>query len=67
MTDEQGAQHLIQFIENLYYIFPELEGLDVSFFHLLSSAGNLADSKTYFAGESYAGQYIPYFGKPSCI
>ncbi|ORX38007.1 putative KEX1 protein precursor [Kockovaella imperatae] len=41
---DQGSQHLITFLKNLYKVFPELKGLD-----------------TYLCGESFAGQYIPYF------
>ncbi|KAL7424907.1 Cell death protease [Cryptotrichosporon argae] len=41
---DQGSAHLIQFLQNFYTVFPELDGLD-----------------TYLAGESFAGQYIPYF------
>ncbi|OCF61700.1 pheromone-processing carboxypeptidase KEX1 [Kwoniella mangroviensis CBS 10435] len=41
---DQGAAHLIKFLQNFYTIFPEFAGVD-----------------TYLAGESFAGQYIPYF------
>ncbi|WVW86604.1 hypothetical protein I302_108655 [Kwoniella bestiolae CBS 10118] len=41
---DQGAAHLIKFLQNFYTIFPEFKGVD-----------------TYLAGESFAGQYIPYF------
>lgn len=30
LADGQGSQHLIQFMRNLYQIFPELLGVDVS-------------------------------------
>ncbi|RXK38002.1 carboxypeptidase D [Tremella mesenterica] len=41
---DQASAHLIQFMHNLYHVFPDLKRQD-----------------TYLAGESFAGQYIPYF------
>ncbi|KAL1410267.1 Cell death protease [Vanrija albida] len=52
----EASAHLIRFLENFYTIFPELDGSDVS-----GKPRPAADVQTYLAGESYAGQYIPYF------
>ncbi|WVQ96226.1 hypothetical protein IAU59_003330 [Kwoniella sp. CBS 9459] len=41
---DEASAHFIQFLQNFYHVFPELQGVD-----------------TYLAGESFAGQYIPYF------
>ena len=60
-TDGQGSAHLIQFLQNFYHIFPDLSGVDVSRLVIVPYD---AEQQTYLAGESYAGQYIPYFGQP---
>lgn len=45
---EQSSQHLINFLENYFNKFPDFE---------------IKYSKIIVAGESYAGQYIPYFAR----
>lgn len=50
-------------MENFYTVFPEMKSKDVR--RSVPSPQPVADStlQTYLAGESFAGQYIPYFGK----
>lgn len=57
------AAHVNAFLINFYKVFPELMTVDVS-----NEGACLCVSlaytapKTYLAGESFAGQYIPYIG-----
>lgn len=57
-----AAHHVVTFLENFYRIFPEFSNMDVRFFPFSRPEPELTRSsaQTYIAGESYAGQYIPY-------
>jgi len=61
----QAADHVIKFLRTFYRVFPEYLSVDVSFpvFVLFSVTH---DWQTYLGGESFAGQYIPYFGTTIC-
>ncbi len=54
---------MLQFMKNFYDVFPEYRQMDVSGDYL-GHCYLLNHSQTYLGGESYAGQYIPYFGEP---
>ncbi|KAL8280321.1 hypothetical protein RQP46_007238 [Phenoliferia psychrophenolica] len=47
----EAANHVVRFLANLYEIFPEFATMDTDKYYGL---------QTYLAGESFAGQYIPY-------
>ncbi|TPX58534.1 hypothetical protein PhCBS80983_g03094 [Powellomyces hirtus] len=49
-TQTEAATEFLGFLENFFFAFPEYKKAEAS---------NVA---MYFAGESYAGQYIPYVG-----
>jgi carboxypeptidase D len=56
----------MEFLKNFYDIFPQYKTMDVRvplavvlFLYLI----RLFLSKTYLAGESFAGQWIPYYGQ----
>jgi hypothetical protein len=61
-------------MQNFYKVFPEWSGVDVSLDRLPSNLPLRLPQltpdyppQTYLAGESYAGQYIPYFGDRSFL
>lgn len=53
---------MVQFLKNFYAVFPEYNQMDVGVSHQLSLLSAETRTQTYFGGESFAGQYIPYFG-----
>ena len=58
---------MVKFLQNFYQVFPEYERVDVGRSSFLLTKENRAHdacscTQTYLAGESYAGQYIPYIG-----
>lgn len=63
----QASDQFLEFLKNFYKTFPEYKHMDVrsSRMHLNLHDSHfrvtLALSQTYIAGESFAGQYIPYF------
>jgi carboxypeptidase D len=62
-TLPQATEQVIQFLHTWYKIFPEYLSMDVRRPHNSTLVYCLMSySQTYLAGESYAGQYIPYFG-----
>ena len=54
---------MVEFLRNFYEVFPEYKTMDVSFYAIPTNSARLMPRyQTYLGGESYAGQYIPYFG-----
>jgi carboxypeptidase D len=54
----------VEFLRTFYKVFPEYESVDVGGFDDPRAQLN-SGLQTYLGGESYAGQYIPYFGTNS--
>ena len=61
----QAQQQLLEFMKNFYDVFPEYKTRDVRVFLLVVCflIHSIHSSKTYLAGESFAGQWIPYYGQ----
>lgn len=72
----QAAEQVVIFLTNFYKTFPEFSNVDVCIAHMVISLTRarvfLTDAsisihldllQTYLAGESYAGQYIPYIAQ----
>lgn len=60
-TVKEVQAHLLEFMKNFYQVFPEFQYADVRS-HLPSLVIYLLIFfQTYLAGESFAGQWIPYF------
>lgn len=73
LTISQAAEQVVIFLKNFYKVFPEFSKIDVSICKSNSVLShhhprelNLTHfflAQTYLAGESFAGQYIPYFAQ----
>lgn len=73
----QAAAHVVEFLAKFYKIFPEFSSHDASLLafvraidfgyvaheHALTPYSDTVRPQTYLAGESYAGQYIPYIAQ----
>jgi len=57
----QATEQLVEFLHTFYKVFPEYETVDVRGCFYLGASLNCS-FQTYLGGESYAGQFIPYFG-----
>ena len=53
----------MEFMKNFYDVFPEYKTMDVCVFLLVVCLLLDTSLKTYLAGESFAGQWIPYYGQ----
>lgn len=59
---DESTNHLIVFLEKFFKIFPE-HATDAVSLPMLFFIHRTDMSQLYIAGESYAGQYIPYIAK----
>lgn len=61
----QAANNVIEFLKNWYEVFPEFEHMDVRMVFRIIIISRLIHLpwQTYLAGESFAGQFIPYTGQ----
>ncbi len=57
------ADQFVIFLEKWFAILPEYEHDDVSIFAHFITLPQLTTKQIYLAGESYAGQYIPYIAQ----
>ncbi len=57
------ADHFVKFLEKWFEMFPHFSHDDVSSSLLYFREWWLTDSQLYLAGESYAGQHIPYIAQ----
>lgn len=59
----QAQQQLLEFLKNFYDIFPQYKTMDVRVSLVVICFLLNISLKTYLAGESFAGQWIPYYGQ----
>jgi carboxypeptidase D len=55
-----AADHVVDFLKRFYRVFPEFQNMDVRGSAPCYCALCPSFTQTYIAGESFAGQYIPY-------
>lgn len=60
---KDASDQFMEFLRNFYQVFPEYQTEDVSACFLCVQLSHLTFWQTYLGGESFAGQWIPFFGK----